>query len=301
MATPGDCSTGIYVTEYRPGCCPPGTVFAAEGNRKPGSGEVLLRAVEAFEITRPGQPTFESKTGVGLEEKVFISRGLHLRARQDWPLHNDLTDKTDPVNRDAYLQYLDNWAPGLFVLGSAGYYGDERFGGTAEAGYYLHGTDWKLGVRTAYLQDESAGEMDTADRQLLGSVTYYAPELDWDVTVLGGEFKEGDKGGRVESTRWFGPAGLTFFAYDTDSTRAHGGFRLNLPLPWFDEGRQGRWRLNGAPYFPYEYRTDSTPFGALARSEYNLEAVRGQLRPEYAAAHLEDLRRAATLHFCSGD
>lgn len=301
LVDPGTGDCGIHVASYLPGGCPADMVYAPEGNKKPGAGEINLRLIEAFEITSPGQPTFASSTGLGLEEKLFLGRGLHLRARQDWPLHNDLTDKTDPVNRDAYLQYLDAWSPGLFVLGSAGYYGDETFGGTFEAGYYLDGTDFKLGGRGAWFTDESTGAADTEDSQLLGTATYFVRDLDWELTALGGRFEQGDQGTQIESTRYFGPSSLTFFAYDTDATRAHGGFRLNIPLPWFNEGHQGAWRLNGAPDFGYQYRTDSGQFGRVARADYNIEAVRGQLRPEYVAEHLADLRRAVLLHTCGCD
>ena len=40
---------------------------------------------------------------------MYVARGAKIKARQDWPFFNDITDKTDPVNRSAYLTYLDDW------------------------------------------------------------------------------------------------------------------------------------------------------------------------------------------------
>jgi len=289
-------ASGFCVTEYLAGGCPSGVVYADEGNKKPGGGDVYLRFIEAFEITRPHGPTFASMNGLGLEENVYLGRGLKLRARQDWPIHNDLYEKTDPFNRDAQLMYLDNWAPGLFVLGSAGYYGDEQFGGTAEAKYQIPETTLNLGARSAMLKHEGGFREGDEDTQLLGTASYYVPELDWELTALSGQFLNGDSGHQVESTRTFGPTSITYFAYDSDANRANGGFRLNFAMPWFSEGKHGDWRATGSRDFQYQYRTDGSPHGKVLLPEYNLSQVRGQLRPEYIREHLADLRRSAVIH-----
>lgn len=295
LASPGACPEGISVTTYAAGGCPPGTVYAVEGNKKPGGGDVFLRFIESFEITRPGEPTFASKTGLGLEEQAFLGRGLWLRARQDWPFHNDLTDKTNPVNRDAYLHYFDAWSPKLFVLLSGGYFGNEAYGGVAHAAYYFADGRYSMGGRYSYVRDDS-NPQDSEDSMALGELAYYTPELDWELALLGGQFIEGDRGARIESTRYFGPTTLTFFAYDTDSSKPQGGFQFQIPMPWFSEGRHDAWRATGSPYFGYKYRTDSHRFGALAQAGLDLGQVRQRLRPEYVKAHLDDFRRALLLY-----
>ena len=296
LATPGACPDGIWVTPYMPGGCLPETVFAAEGNKKPGGGEVQLRFSHAFEITRPDEPTFASRNGLGLEERMFLGRALSIRARQDWPFHNDINDKTDPINRDALLQYSDAWTPELFVLANGGWLRGERFGGQVEAGYYLKQGRFKLGGRYGWYTDESEGEEDPEDALALGELAYYEPRLDWEMTALGGQFLEGDQGIRVESTRRFGPTSLTFFAYDTDDSEPHGGFRFFVPLEWYSERRHDDWRAVGSPYFGFQYRTDSDPSGVVPLAGVDLATIRGQLRPEYVAAHLDDFRRAVVLY-----
>ncbi|MBN2082179.1 YjbH domain-containing protein [bacterium] len=298
LANPGQPPAGISVTPYFTGQYPPDTVFVEEGNKKPGGGEIQLRLIHAFEITRPGEPTFASKTGLGLEERLYTGRGTSLRFRQDWPAHNDLTDKTDPYNRDALLHYLNNLNPNTYLLASAGYYGGETYGGMAQAAHYFNEGRYRIGGRFGYTVDESPGEDDPDDSEALGELAYYEPSLDWEVTALGGQFMEGDQGLRLESTRYFGSTALTFFAYDTDDSEAHGGFRIFVPLPWYSEARHDDWRAVGSPDFAFQYRTDSDPSARVLQPGVDISTVRGQLKPEYVGAHLDDLRRAIALYSC---
>ena len=295
LNNPGTGACGVRIAEYIPGGCPAGTVYAEEGNKKPGGGDIYLHYIHAFTVTIPNGPTFPSLNGLGLEEDLYLARGLHLRARQDWPIHNDITDKNDPHNRDAYLRYLDKWSPGLFALASAGYFGDDRWGGTAEVQYQVPGTTFSVGGRSAWTRYMGGYFEDLEDTQYLGTASYYFPELDWELTALAGRFYGGDSGERIESTRTFGPTSLTYFAYDTDINRANGGFRFNIAMPWFSQGRHGDWRATGSPDFQFQYRTQSAPWGDLLLPEYNLSQVRGQLRPEYVCAHLDELRRAVII------
>lgn len=296
LAEPGLPPDGICVTPYLSGGYPPDTTFVAEGNRKPGHGDVQLRLLHGFEITRPGAPTFASKNGLGLEETLFAARGLTLNLRQDWPVHNDLTDKTDPVNRDALLHYVDALSPDSFLLLSGGYYGGERYGGTAQAAHYFSGGRYRIGGRYAYVRDESTGETDPEDAEALGELAYYEPGLDLELTALGGQFLEGDNGALAEATRAFGPTSLSFFAYDTDESKPEGGFRIFVPLPWYSEGRHSAWRATGSPYFAFQYITDSDPTGRILEPDYTVATVRGELRPEYVREHLVDFCRAVILY-----
>ena len=127
-------------------------------------------------------------------------------------------------------------------------------------------------------------------------VELVTPELDWELSALAGQFQEDDQGLRVESTRYFGPTELTFFAYDTDQSEAHGGFKFYVPLPWFDDGQPvDDWRAILAPDFGYLYRTDSDALGKVPLPSSELDQVRQRLRPEYIEANTAALRRAAWL------
>ncbi|MCC7477785.1 YjbH domain-containing protein [bacterium] len=291
---------GVFcVSSYHPGGYPADALFAPEAGKKNGGGQIMLRATSNVDVARNGQPTWRTTAGLGLTEEFYLARGLRAQLRQDWPLFNDITDKTDPVNRDAMLTWLDSWAPDLYTFATTGYYGGEVFGATAEAGYYLEPGRWKLGGRYYYFQDESAGETDGSDGLALADISYFEPCLDWELSLLGGQFNEGDQGIRVESRRFFGPTELTFFAYDTDASEPHGGFRAFVPLPWFSEKRHNKWRADFAPYFGYQYRTDADPNGDIPLAGIDLAAARKRLRPEYIAANLHYFRRAALLYLDS--
>lgn len=286
---------GIMVEPYRDLGFAPGTVFAEEGNKKNWQGDLELRLTSKVVVNEPSQPAFRVSAGFGLEEDIYLGRGLTFKARQDWPAFNEITDKTDPLNRDAYLSYLGNLAQDTYIYGTGGYLGNERFGGKAELAHYLEGGRFKFSAHQAYISDES-GVADTKDRLGLGELAYFEPALDFQLSVLGGSFIEGDNGIRVDATRYFGPTELTFFAYDTDATKPHGGFRLFVPLPWLSEGRHSDWRATGTEYFGYQYRTDADPWGKIPQSRESVEMARKRLRPAYVQAHLADMRRAVVLY-----
>lgn len=298
LADTGSGAQGMCVAPYDPGHFPPETVFACEGNKKPGHGQVLVRPMNSFEITRPGKPTFMTRWGLGLDEHLYLARGLKLQARQDWPLINEIEpqgEKTKPYNRDAVLTYLDALRPGLFVQGLAGYFGNARFGGFGEAGWYLSPGRFKLGAIYGYVRNEQDGVKDREDGLALANASYFVPRLDLDLTLMGGQFLKGDQGLRFESKRAFGPTELKFFAYDTNESSVHGGFQFLVPLPWYSERRHDAWRVAGAPMFAYQYRTDSDPWGDAGPVGWELDAARQRLRPDYIAAHLEQFRRAVQL------
>ena len=294
LAEPGSCPDCVTVSPYEFECSPD-TEFVEEGNKKPGGADVQLRLINNFVVTRPFEPSWRVSAGLGLQEELYLARAWKLRARQDWNLFNDIEEKTEPENRDAFLNYFDAWNPNLYVLSNLGYFGDDRYGGTAEAAYFFDRGRFKLGGRYALISD-NGNAMDSEDGVALAEIGYYEPRHDWEVTALAGQFLEGDEGLRFESTRQFGRTSLTLFAYDTDESTAEGGFRFFVPLPWFNERRHDSIRLTGAPYFGYEYRTDSAPFGLLALPGQDISTARQLLRPEYVEQHLDDFRRAALLY-----
>jgi hypothetical protein len=296
LADPALAPCGFIVSSYRAGGYPPDTVFAPEANKKSGHGELQLRLINSVEIARANEPSWQMRLGLGISEHYYPGRALSLRARQDWPFFNELTEKTDPVNRDATLTYFDHWKPGLFVLASGGYLGNERFGGLGEVSYYFDQGRYRLGGVYGYVRDQSEGEWDEEDGVGLGRFSYYEPALDWELTASGGFFQEEDKGVSLESTRYFGPMELSFFAYDTDGSAPHGGFRIYVPLLWFFEDRHGAFRAVGAPYLGYRYRTDSNPWGEVLMPGLSIASARQRLRPEYVRQHLWEFRRAVLLN-----
>jgi len=270
--------------------------FAEEGNRKSGGGDVQLRLATSVVVNEPSRPAFRTKAGPGLLETAFLGRGLKFQARQDWPVFNDITEKTDPVNRDALVEYLGDPWENTYFFGSAGYLGSGDYGGKAELASYFDGGRYKLGSSYGQRQDGTAPAGAPEDTQLLAEAGWFLPEHDLNLAAKAGQFIGGDQGLRLEATRYFGPAEITFFAYDTESSEPHGGFRVFLPLPWFDEGRHGDWRAGGHPEFGYQYRTDSDPWGAELLPGEGIDRGRQRLFPQYVRSHLPELRRAVLLH-----
>ena len=282
----------LNVSSYNPGGYPEGTQFASEANKKPGGGDIFLRPTQNVVIATANQPTWRSSFGVGLTENVYLARSWRLQGRQDWPVMNDIEEKTSPFNRDEFAVYLDRWGDEFYVAGTAGYYGNDTFGFSSEAQYAL--TD-RLRVGGRY----DARQVPDGDERTgiaLAEVSYDFPELDWELTAQTGTFLAQDEGLRIESRRYFGPTELTFFAYDTDQSETAGGFRIFMPLPWFSEQRHSDWRAGVAPYFGYQYRTDTRASGEVPLPGFDVNSLRQRLRPEYVEAHLDEMRRGAYLY-----
>jgi hypothetical protein len=295
LEQPGECP-GLTVSSYTPGGYPQGTQFAAEGNRKPGGGDVFVRFTQNLIVAGTTEPTWRTSWGLGLTENAFLARSWRLQARQDWPLLNDIEEKTKPFNRDAFAVYLDRWGDELYVTGTAGYYGNDVVGFSSEGQLALSDrlrVGGRYDYRTTMSSDAPPGDQTGL---LLAEVAYSFPELDWELKAQSGVFLAQDEGLRIESRRYFGPTELTFFAYDTNQSAAAGGFRLFVPIDLYSEGRHRKWRLNAAPYFPYQYRTDTAPRGEVPLPGMDVTSQRQRLRPDYVRAHLDDLRRGAYLY-----
>lgn len=282
----GGClSVGPHALGY-----PGDTVWASEGNQKNGHGEVLLLPLQQVSVGREGRAAWEANFGLELSAEAYLARGARLTARGDWPVLNDISDKTDPLSRDLLLHLHQSYSPNIYAAASTGYFGNGRTGASAEAAWYADG--WKAGARWAYLQSDDPA--DSEDGVALGELAYTWPGLDWQLEVQAGQFMDGDQGLRVQSRRYFGPTELTFFAYDTDAGNPQGGVRMVLPLPWFGQRRHEAWRFDVAPSYPYTYRTDADPGGQLPPG-IALDDLRERLTPEYIAAHPDWLRRAVYL------
>lgn len=279
----------LSAAPYAP-CYPEAAEWASEGNQRPGQGELLLRPLQTVSVGREGRAAWEASFGLELSAEAYLARGARMAGRGQWPILNDITEKTDPVARDLLLHLHQGFGPNIYATASTGYFGNGRTGASAEAAWYADG--WKAGARWAYLQSDDA--FDSEDGALLGELGYQWADLDWQMEAQAGQFMDGDQGLRVQSRRYFGPTELTFFAYDTDLGSPQGGVRMVMPLPWFGQGRHDAWRFGSAPAWPYQYRTSADPGGQLPPG-VTLDDMRERLTPEYVAAHADWLRRAVYL------
>ncbi|MCB1219436.1 MAG: YjbH domain-containing protein [Planctomycetales bacterium] len=289
----GSCQNFLSVP-YRYNMCPADTVFASEGNKRPGALDVSVRPTNSFVIASPFQPSWRTAFGLGLTEELSLARGTKLIARQNIPVTDDITEKTEPVMTNAFINWNDSWDEDFFLQAQAGMISRGNYGGVAEAGKYFDNDRFKLGVSGAYIETDDNG--DPEDSMILGELAVFEPSLDFNISLQGGEFLEGDDGFRITSTRYFGPTQISFFAYDTNMSSPAGGFRIFLPIPLYDQGRHGRSRLGWADYYGFQYRTDSDPWGSVPLPGWDLDQLRERLRPAYVSEHYDEFRRAAWLY-----
>ena len=286
--------SGFMTVPYRYNMCPADTVFASEGNRRPGAIDLSVRPTNSFVIAAPFLPSWRTAYGLGLTEELSVARGTKLIARQNVPVFDEINDKSDPIMTNAFLNWNDSWDENFFLQSQAGMISRGNYGAVAEAGYYFADDRFKLGASGAYLSSDSTSDPD--DSMALGELAMYEPSLDFNLSLKGGEFIEGDDGFRVTSTRYFGPTQISFFAYDTDMSRPAGGFRIFLPLDLYNEGRHGRTRAAVADYYGFQYNSDSDPWGSVPLPGWDLDQLRERLRPAYVREHYDEFRRAAWLY-----
>ncbi|MEZ5338427.1 MAG: YjbH domain-containing protein [bacterium] len=289
----GSCGNFLTVP-YRYNMCPADTVFASEGNRRPGALDVAIRPINSFVIAAPFQPSWRTSFGLGATEELALARGTKLIARQNFLVTDDINEKTDPVMTNAFINWNDSWDENFFLQSQAGMISRGNYGAVAEAGYYFSEDRFKLGASGAYLESDSAD--DPEDTMILGELAMFEPSLDFNISLQAGEFLEGDDGFKVTTTRYFGPTQISFFAYDTNLSSPEGGFRIFLPLDLYNQGRHRRSRFGWADYYGFQYRTDSGPWGAEPLPGWDLDQLRERLRPAYVSAHYDEFRRAAWLY-----
>jgi hypothetical protein len=294
LADPAACAPSFMTVPYRYNMCPADTVFASEGNRSPGAFDVSIRPTNSFVIASPFKASWRTAFGVGLTEELSIARGTKIVARQNVPVFDEIDDKSDATMTNAFINWNDSWDENFFVQSQAGMISRGNYGAVAEAGYYFGEDRFKLGASGAYLSNDS--ESDPEDSMALAEIALFEPDLDFNLSLQGGEFIEGDDGFKITSTRYFGPTQISFFAFDTNMTRPGGGFRIFLPLDLYDQGRHGRSRIGVADYYGFQYSSNSDPWGSVPLPGWDLDQLRERLRPAYVSAHYDEFRRAAWLY-----
>src|SRR5688500_2641709 len=177
---PEECG-GILVSSYTPGGYPAQIQFATEANKKPGGGDAFLRPNQNVVVAQGTAPTWRTSFGVGLTEHVYLARGLKFQARQEWPLMNDIEEKTVPFNRDAFAVYLDRWGDEFYVTGTAGYYGNGTYGFSSNTQYALS-ERLRIGTRYDVRKSDNAASSNSSGLAL-GEVSYAFLEIDWELTA----------------------------------------------------------------------------------------------------------------------
>ena len=168
---------------------------------------------------------------------AFVTAGVLLPARNDFepsPLEPDI----DRVRPGAISLQQFAWAPGAaLVSASAGYFGDNRYGGSFGLAKPLLQGDLLLDAQADYTGFLAFPKAET-EYSPLERVTGFAgatwrppvPGVDIALTARVARFVFGDQGIEVEARRTMGDFELAYFGQSTAGLHVF-GFRVRIPIP----------------------------------------------------------------------
>ena len=208
------------------------------------------------------------------------------------PLHPDADRfRPGPLALDQYA-----WIPGAaLVTGSAGYFGDNRYGGSLGAARPLAGGRVLLDAQadlTGYVAFGTAGGTEYAVPRhwsLFGSVTWH-PGRDAAIRARAARFLSGDRGVELEVRRSFRDLDIGFFGQQIAGARLV-GVRLVLPVPPFTRPPGSLLRVQPVERFAVDYHSRSGPAGEYLAGVPSRQDYLRQLDRPALDANVERFRR----------
>jgi len=252
------------------------------------SVDLLFRPLLSYELGRIIKPV---QVRWQLEPLVRYNPwpGARANASVVIPIYTDFN--FDPLHPD-----VDNFRPGMLSLdqfawirkvalvsGSAGLFGDNRYGGSIGAARPILD-----GNVVADAQVDLTGFVAFEDNGLTYSsmsnwssylgATWYFPVMDIAIRARYAEFLYGDRGVYGEFKRSFGDFDYSLFLIHSAS-RTFEGVRVSLPIPPMT--RPTKWPVRTLPVatFPISYRTDADPIGISVAGVASREEFLQQTAP----------------------
>jgi hypothetical protein len=189
------------------------------------------------------------------------------------PLRNDFepTALEPDLNRVrpgplSFHQFL--WLRGVALLSaSAGYFGDERYGGSIGVARPLYQGEVLLDAQadlTGFLAFPETGVLYSAARHVSGfaGLTWRprVPGVDLALTARAARYLYGDRGLELEMRRTLGDLDLAYFVQANNGPSVN-GVRVSVPLPPAHRATGAPVRVQLVPRFPIDLRNTSVPAG----------------------------------------
>jgi hypothetical protein len=191
------------------------------------------------------------------------------------PLQNDFQPSTFEPDLDlvrpgpvSFEQFA--WLPGVALLSvSAGYFGEQRYGGSLGLARPLHEGEFLLDAQadlTGFVAFPDSGMVYSSARRVSGfaGLTWRPrmPGADLALTARAARFVVGDRGLEFEARRSLGDLDVAYFAqlHPSGSATVH-GVRLSIPIPPAQRAAGLALRVQPVARFPLELRNVSEPVG----------------------------------------
>ncbi len=195
---------------------------------------------------------------------------------------------------------------------SAGYLLGNYVGAVNETQWYSPEGHHQLGVEVSQLNPidnkDQNGNVFSNKRSLLANYTYSVPEYDWQLSLEGGEYWQGDRGARLTSSHWLGDTQLSA-SYLSSKPKGSNQFEdfltltVSIPLTPWREMKPNFIQVRGTDQFSYALQTRigdshniiSNSLGSKANLQHGLARQyenRNRLSPAYFKANVQRLRNA---------
>ncbi len=237
-----------------------------------------------------------SQINVTPEFSTSLWRGMRVAVQLIFPLQNELDEGGDYVRPGLLTLSQYFRLPGsTFVVGSVGYFTQDRYGIDVQARKYFANGLWAMGGNVGYTgrasRVDGGWEYEAPDLvTFFGDAEYWFAPFDVRLSAAAGRFVFEDWGIRVDVLRRFGEVDVGFFALETERG-FNAGVNFAVPLLPRRALVAGRVRMRPARIFRWEYRYHGFPISGIRyRTGAGIDDLVGRLRPAEVKSQLTHQR-----------
>lgn len=255
---------------------------------RPGRYKFDLR-LQPEVIARFGfkQNPFETKTNLLLQTQLLLWRGMALNAGVAFALINDLDNERTGIRpAPLYLNQFLALGSGHYLSMSAGSFYNNQYGVNGQYRWTNFRSPWSFGVEgslTGFYYFPSRGVYYEPLNQMMlfGDVAYRLPVHALTVKLSGGQYRNQERGARLDLIRQFANVEIGVFATKTAES-ATAGFNFAIPIPPGKVVQGRRVRLRTSEEFRWEYNYNgSANVGAPYRLGTRLDELLRQYHSDY--------------------
>ncbi|MFA7288052.1 MAG: YjbH domain-containing protein [Melioribacteraceae bacterium] len=206
------------------------------------------------------------------EINTNIFSGLSMSVETIVPLYNEFSVLEDSVRQGIIsLSQFIRLPNSVFLLGSVGYFTNNRYGVDFEGKKYYNNGNFSLGLNFGYtgFAQLMFGKVFYSEPYLVtGNINteYRVPEYDLTLGITAGKFIYKDMSLRFDVNRQFGEIEIGFFAIYSEGGNYNGGFNFVIPLFPSKHLKPNIVRIKTSDNYRWEYRVRGLIPGQRGRS-----------------------------------